>query len=135
MRLLHYRRTFVEKMFALHSKIELYLREGRPLGSYARHYYDLYQLAQQEAVRAMLQTEEYAHIKEDYEQISLQAFPKSYFRPDEMRFANSVALFPSGNLRAMISREYVTQCRLLCFGSYPTWEEVEACLLELHPLL
>ena len=45
MRLLHFRRTFVEKMFAIHGKVEALKRDGRPLGSYARHYYDLFQLA------------------------------------------------------------------------------------------
>jgi hypothetical protein len=35
MRLLHFGRTFVEKMFAIHGKVELYKRDGRPLGSYA----------------------------------------------------------------------------------------------------
>jgi len=45
MRLLHFRRTFVEKMFAIHGKVELFKREGQPIGSYARHYYDLSQLA------------------------------------------------------------------------------------------
>jgi hypothetical protein len=39
LRLLHFRRTFVEKMFAIHSKVELLKRDGRPLGTYARHYY------------------------------------------------------------------------------------------------
>ena len=45
MRLLHFRRTFVEKMFAIHSKVEILKRDGRALGTYARHYYDLFQLA------------------------------------------------------------------------------------------
>lgn len=31
MRLLHFRRTFVEKLFAIHSKVELLKREGRPV--------------------------------------------------------------------------------------------------------
>ena len=39
LRLLRFRRTFVEKMFAIHSKVELLKRDGRPLGTYARHYY------------------------------------------------------------------------------------------------
>lgn len=135
MRLLHFRRTFVEKMFAIHSKIELYTREGRSLGSYARHYYDLYQLAQQEAVRVMLASEEYTQIREDYEKISLASFPKSYFRPEDMRFANSQALFPFGGLRDMIAREYAAQCRVLCYGAYPTWEDIEACFNGLRSLL
>ncbi len=38
MRLLHFRRTFVEKTFAIHARVELLKREGQPLGTYARHY-------------------------------------------------------------------------------------------------
>ncbi len=65
MRLLHFRRTFVEKIFAIHGKVELLKRDERPLGSYARHYYDLFHLAAQEAVVAMLVSDEYAAIKSD----------------------------------------------------------------------
>jgi predicted nucleotidyltransferase component of viral defense system len=125
MSLLHFRRTFVEKMFAIHSKIELYKEKSQPLGSYARHYYDLYQLAGQEDVLKMLDAEEYQHIKEDYERISEQSFGKSYYRPQEMCFANSDALFPTDDLREMIRKEYENQCRTLCFSSYPEWEQVE----------
>lgn len=39
MRLLYFWRTFVEKMFVIHSEVELSKREGRPLGTYVRHYY------------------------------------------------------------------------------------------------
>src|SRR6202034_4937902 len=69
MRLLHFRRTFVEKMFAIHAKIELLKREGQPLGTYARHYYDLFQLAAQPERRAMLMAAEYREIKTDYDRI------------------------------------------------------------------
>jgi len=58
MRLLHFRRTFVEKLFAIHGKAELLKRDGQPLGTYARHYYDLFQLAAQTEVIAMLQSAE-----------------------------------------------------------------------------
>ena len=34
---LHFRRTFVEKMFAIHGKVELLKRDGQALGTYARH--------------------------------------------------------------------------------------------------
>ena len=44
MRLLHFRRTFVEKMFAIHAKVEAFKRDGEPIGGYARHYYDLFRL-------------------------------------------------------------------------------------------
>jgi hypothetical protein len=119
MRLLHFRRTFVEKMFAIHSKIELYKRDQAPLGSYARHYYDLTQLALRGEVRAMLADNEYGRIKADYQEIARRAFPNSYFAPNAMSFATSDALFPSDDLRVMIAAEYETQCKVLCFGPYP----------------
>jgi len=38
MRILHFRRTFVEKMFAIHAKVEAFKQTGKEIGSYARHY-------------------------------------------------------------------------------------------------
>lgn len=135
MRLLHFRRTFVEKLFAIHSKVELLKREGRPLGSYARHYYDLFQLAAQGEVIAMLNSPEYAAIKTDYDQISRTHFPKSYFYPEGMSFARSDALFPPEELTRAISTEYEGQCRMLCYGPYPPWPDIQARFLELRDLL
>jgi len=135
MRLLHFRRTFVEKMFAIHSKVELLKRNRQPLGSYARHYYDLFQLSRLPEVDAMLRSEEYGAIKADYDQISKTHFPASYFFPEGMRFAGSDALFPPSELAATIGAEYEGQCKMLCYGPYPTWAEVQACFLELRDLL
>jgi len=135
MRLLHFRRTFVEKMFAIHSKIELFKRNGQPIGGYARHYYDLYQLSSQPEVMTMLQSLEYAAIKTDYDQISRTHFPKSYFHPEEMSFARSDALFPAGDLATAIADEYERQCRVLCYGRFPLWAEVQARFEELRKLL
>ena len=98
MRLLHFRRTFVEKMFAIHGKVELLKRDGRALGSYARDYYDLYCLAARDEVIAMLKSAEYAAIKEDYDRISREHFERSYFCPEGMCFARSDALFPAGRI-------------------------------------
>jgi len=102
MRLLHFRRTFVEKMFAIHSKIEIFKRDGTPLGTYARHYYDLVKLAERGDVIAMLNSPEYAAIKADYDAISREYFPGSYFWPADMSFANSDALFPPEQLGGLI---------------------------------
>jgi len=135
LRLLHFRRTFVEKMFAIHAKVELFKRDQRPIGSYARHYYDLFQLAAQQEVRDMLQSPEYAAIKADYDQISRANFPKSYFHPEGMSFARSDALFPPPELAAIIGPEYERQCRALCYGPFPTWAEVQARLEELRRFL
>src|SRR5215470_1164526 len=56
MRLLHFRRTFVEKMFAIHGKVQILRRDNTPLGTYARHYYDMFRLAHQAEVIAMLKS-------------------------------------------------------------------------------
>jgi hypothetical protein len=135
MRLLHFRRTFVEKMFAIHGKVELLKRDGQALGTYARHYYDLFQLAAQAEVTVMLQSSEYAAIKSDYDRISRTHFPRSYFYPEGMRFSRSDALFPPPDLAAVIGAEYEMQCRMLCYGPYPSWAEIQARLLELRELL
>jgi hypothetical protein len=135
LRLLHFRRTFVEKMFAIHAKVELLKRENKPIGSYARHYYDLFQLASRQEVPAMLQSVEYATIKADYDRISRAHFAKSYFFPEGMRFAQSDALFPNDELAKVIGAEYEAQCRMLCYGPYPSWAQVLSRLLELRDLL
>lgn len=126
MQLLHFRRTFVEKLFAIHAKVEILKREGRSVGSHARHYYDLYQLAARTEVRDMLDSPEYAAIKEDYDQISRAHFERDYAFPRDMRFALSDALFPDGKLETSLARDYEQQCRLLCFGPIPGWNEVRA---------
>jgi len=135
MRLLHFRRTFVEKMFAIHGKVEMLKRDHRPLGSYARHYYDLFQVAKRPEIPDMLRSEEYAIIKADYDRISREHFSHSYFHPGKMSFANSDALFPPAELGATLNAEYNAQCQMLCYGAYPTWADVLAQFEELRQLL
>ena len=83
----------------------------------------------------MLRGEEYAAIKADYDKISREHFERSYFYPDRMSFANSDALFPSVGLSTMLIAEYDVQCRMLCYGSYPSWDEILDQFLELRELL
>jgi hypothetical protein len=135
MRLLHFRRTFVEKLFAIHGKVEILKRDGIEIGSYARHYYDLSQLATQPEVLAMLKSPEYATIKTDYDRISRAHFERSYFAPDGMSFAASDALFPSAALAGVLGPAYETQCRMLCYGPYPSWAAVQALFLDMREWL
>jgi hypothetical protein len=135
MDLLHFRRTFVEKMFTIHSKIEICKRDGTQLGPYARHYYDLYQLSMQQEVVDMLNSSEYATIKQDYDQISREHFSRDYFYPADMSFAKSDAMFPSEELAATIGPEYEAQCRTLCYGAFPSWSEVQARFEQLRSIL
>lgn len=135
MRLLHFRRTFVEKLFAIHGKVELLKRDGQPLGTYARHYYDLFQLAAQPEVNKMLRSDEYAAIKQDYDRISREHFEKSYFFPEGMSFATSDALFPASELAAIVGAGYEAQCQMLCYGPYPSWAQIRERFEDIKPLL
>jgi hypothetical protein len=135
LRLLHFRRTFVEKMFAIHGKVEILKRDGTPLGTYARHYYDLYQLAARREVIEMLKSDEYSAIRLDYDAISRAHFAKNYFYPEGMSFAKSDALFPPAELAKAISAEYEKQCKMLCYGPHPSWTEVQSRFEEIRELL
>jgi hypothetical protein len=83
----------------------------------------------------MLNSAEYADIKADYDQISRIYFSRSYFHPDEMRFSRSDALFPPADLAAIIRAEYEAHCKMLCYGPYPSWAEVQARFLQIRHLL
>lgn len=136
MTLLHYRRTFVEKMFALHGKVIRLRDEGLPLGRDARHYPDLYALAGEQEVHAMLASPEYDEIRKDYDEKSRRFFPKGYRPPEGLSFAGSPAFFPSPELRAQLAADYETQCELLFSGGkYPSLDEVLARFEEIRNLL
>jgi hypothetical protein len=83
----------------------------------------------------MLNSMEYPSIKADYDQISRTHFSKSYFYPDDMSFAKSDALFPRSELAATIKAEYDRQCKMLCYGPYPSWDEIQARLQDIRTLL
>lgn len=124
MALLHYRRTFVEKLFAIHGKVERLKQEGHPLGRDVRHYADLYVLAGQAEVLQMLESPEYGDIKADYDAKSRTYFPNSYRPPDGLRFDRSPALFPTNELCAAIEPVYEDECRRLFFRPHPPFAEV-----------
>lgn len=135
MRLLHFRRTFVEKLFAIHKCVELLSRDAKPLGPHARHYYDLHALAGRDEVVSMLRSEEYLEIRADYRRVSLRHFPDHYFEPPDFRFRESRAIFPSPDLSRVLARAYDEQCRVLCYGPYPTWDAVLSRFESLREIL
>jgi hypothetical protein len=124
MRLLHFRRTFVEKLFTLHDRVERLVRQqGQPLGSVARHYYDLYCLLQQHEVPEMLRSAEYVDLARDYESVSSRYFPGQVLPPG-MELRNSPALFPDTTLREELRRSYDQQCTRLCYQPPPPFDKV-----------
>ena len=136
MTLLHFRRTFVEKMFALHGKVVRFQEEGHVLGRDARHYPDLYVLAGQEEVRAMLTSPEYGDIRQDYDKVSREFFEASYRPPKDLSFGDSPAFFPAAELAEELERDYEAQCRLLFSGGeHPAFSEVLARFEEIRKLI
>lgn len=128
MPLLHFRRTFIEKLFAVHSKVERLKHDGHPLGRDARHYADIHALGGRDEVLAMLRSDEYRWICEDYDRNSRAYFSKSYRPPIQLRFGNSDALFPPDELRARIEPEYERECARLFYRPHPPFSDVLARL-------
>lgn len=124
MTLLHFRRTFVEKLFAIHGKVERFKQDGSLLGRDVRHYADLYVLAGRREVTEMLSSAEYEQIRLDYDEKSREYFPRSYRPPPNLRFDASDALFPSNELRAAIEPNYEDECRRLFFRPHPPFQDV-----------
>jgi hypothetical protein len=125
MRLLHFRRTFVEKLFTLHTRVERAIRQSRPLGRDARHYYDLAMLLEQEETLAMLASDEYEGICGQYRELTQQFFPGQVkFLPVGMNLEESPALFPGDEMRQMLEAAYVQEAESLCYGDYPSFDEV-----------
>jgi hypothetical protein len=124
MTLLHFRRTFVEKLFTIHSKVIRLLEDGTPIARDARHYADLHALASQPEVLAMLHSDEYQEICRDYDALSSRWFPRSHRPPAQLSFRESPALFPPPQLHEQLAVDYATQCALLFPGDFPSFVDV-----------
>jgi nucleotidyltransferase AbiEii toxin of type IV toxin-antitoxin system len=124
MTLLHFRRTFVEKLFTIHSKVIRLLEDGTPVARDARHYADLHALASRPEVLAMLQSDEYREIRDDYDALSSRWFPRSHRPPPGLSFRESPALFPPAQLREQLAIDYARQCELLFPGDFPSFADV-----------
>jgi hypothetical protein len=135
MTLLHFRRTFVEKLFTVHGKIKRLKDEGHPLGRDARHYADLHALAAQPEVNRMLRSEEYGEIKRDYDERSKRFFPRTYHPPDGLCFRGSEALLHPEPLRAQVNHDYEVECARLFPGVYPSLDDVVDKLKSISELL
>ena len=135
MNLLAFRRTFVEKLFTIHGKIERFQADGVHPGRDLRHYADLYLLAETNEVREMLRSPEYAEICADYDENSRRFYPSSHRPPAALRFTASAALFPGKGLREALEAEYDRECRVLFDGPYPAFGDVLATFEVLRPLL
>lgn len=136
MTLLHFRRTFVEKLFTVDGKVTRLMANGGQIGRHARHYADLFTLAGTPEVKNMLSSDEFKEIRLDYDEKSRRFYPKFYRPPDDLSFRDSPALFPSDDLRAQLAGDYEKECsRLFSGGDYPAFDAVLARLQETRDLL
>jgi len=124
--LMHFRRTYVEKLFTLHSHVTRMVETGGDLGRSARHYADVHLLAQTKPVRTMLDSSEFTEIKADCDRTSRSFFGTSYSAPARLSFAESPALFPGEKLEDQLRRAYDRDCAVLFFGPHPSFDEVLA---------
>lgn len=125
MELLHFRRTFVEKLFTLHSRVVRAEAQAKPLGRDARHFYDIAMLLRQPDTVRMLESPEYATICREYADLTRQFFPsQSKHLPEGMRLSVSPALFPDADLRRRLAVAYTQEADTLCYGEYPRFDEV-----------
>jgi len=136
LRCMHFRRTFVEKMFAIHGKVQRFRTDGVRIGRDSRHYADLFVLSQQPDVLQMLKAQEYEDIRRDYDHLSRRFFPATYRPPDGHRFKDSAALFPDDALRRELARDYDSDVSVLFFqGQFPAFADVLRSFEKLQQFL
>ena len=132
LRLLHFRRTFVEKLLAIDHAVERTRTMGVSIGPLARHYFDLHALAARPEVHAMLRGSEYREILRDCIEIDRRFYRRPARDAGSWSFRTSPALFPGVELGSALGAEYESQCRILCFGAFPSWREVLARFEEVR---
>jgi len=118
---------FRRKMFAIHDKVELLKRDNRPLGSYARHYYDLARLAAtKEVQRCWIRRvcRDQGGLRQDQQRVFYQELPTA----GGLSFANSDALFPGEALSVDLGKEYEMQCRVLVMRPTQDGMKSSGCL-------
>lgn len=125
MNLLHFRRTFVEKLYTVHSRAERAIKQSKPLGRDARHYYDLAMLLRQAETQTMLNSDEFGLICREYRDLTAKFYPGQVkYLPAGMNLSSSVALFPQGENRRMLQAAYEREVGNLCYGEYPAFDDV-----------
>jgi Nucleotidyl transferase AbiEii toxin, Type IV TA system len=133
---LHFSRTFIEKMFAIHSLVARLQRDGIPLGRDARHYYDLHELAAHSEVVRLLESDECEAIRKDVDRVCREFYSDRYDAPRGLRLGSSPAVEPTAALRAQIAEDYDRECERLCYDEdYAGFDAVIGRLQGLAHLL
>ena len=121
-------RTFVEKLFAIHSAYVLNRAERK-----TRHYYDLYEMSKCNEVKAFIGTPDYYSCIHEVQEFCQNSFPNQPL-PDEDSFQASPALQPDGQGLKELERNWKAE-RDLYFGQQLPLAEVLHALSNLLPRL
>jgi hypothetical protein len=133
---LHFSRTFIEKLFAVHGLVVRLEQQGTPLGRDARHYHDLHALAARAEVIDLLGSDECDAIRVDVDRVCQTFYSDRYVAPHRLRLADSPAILPPRGLRAQMEDDYNRECARLCYdGDYATFDAVLSRLQGLGALL
>lgn len=126
--MLDVKRTFVEKLFTIHSAYEQDHAANK-----TRHYYDLSRLCGLPEIREFVGTDEYREIVKSVRQYSQENFPDAR-TPKEDSFSNSPALSPDPEGQATLKRNYEREKHLF-FAKPPTIDEILGAIHFLLPKL
>ncbi|MGB2888120.1 MAG: nucleotidyl transferase AbiEii/AbiGii toxin family protein, partial [Candidatus Acidiferrales bacterium] len=126
--MLDVKRTFVEKLFTIHSAYE----QDRAANK-TRHYYDLSRLCGLPEIREFAGTDEYREIFSSVRQYSRENFPDAR-TPEEDSFSNNPALSPDPEGLATLERNYEREKHLF-FAQPPPMEEILGAIHVLLPNL
>ncbi len=136
LRVLHFSRTFLEKLFAVHGLVVRLEQTGTPLGRDARHYHDLFELAARDEVVELLKSEECQTIRRDVDRVSRAFYADRYSAPKGLRLRGSPCIDPPDTLRPLIAADYERECSRLCYdGHYAPFDSVLERLRGLGDLL
>ena len=126
--MLDVKRTFVEKLFTIHSAYEQDHAANK-----TRHYYDLSRLCGLPEIREFVGTDEYREIVKSVRQYSRENFPDAR-TPEEDSFSNSLALSPDPEGQATLRRNYEREKHLF-LAKPPTMDEIQSVIRLLLPKL
>jgi nucleotidyltransferase AbiEii toxin of type IV toxin-antitoxin system len=122
------RRTFVEKLFAIHSTYA-----ENHCANKMRHYYDVAQLCNLDEIQVFVGTDEYRNCLTDVRAICAASFPNQQL-PPEGSLAALPALQPPEDVFKLLDRNYKNEAEIF-FSKAPTLREILGRIEGLRPKL
>ncbi|MHB8313310.1 MAG: nucleotidyl transferase AbiEii/AbiGii toxin family protein [Candidatus Dormibacteria bacterium] len=128
-RTLHYRRTFVEKLFAIHQAAVRAASDDSALQRQGRHYYDLWCLWRQTDVQTYVHSDQFDRVASDVAAIGKRYWGTQHAAPDGLVFGQSPAVRPDAALEPRLAAAYAAD-RVLIFGDAPAFSEILVMLQD-----